>query len=198
MERRSFFKWSAAGAAALLTAGRARALEYYPNPSEKKWAVLYGTWCGTARDAAVWISEGMGGIADVFDVREKADLSGFDHLVIGGALRYGKVRPELEEYIRNNQAWLKDKVRGLFIVCGNMQQPITPEVFERHITRYLAPLCGVTEVPANVFLGRMTPALLEPQFREMFSRMGEYDHLKRSDCLALGREVLSKTEKPAE
>jgi hypothetical protein len=45
-------------------------LDYYPTPFDKKCAVLFGTWCGNSRDAAVWISEGMGGIADVFDARE--------------------------------------------------------------------------------------------------------------------------------
>lgn len=35
------------------------ALEYYPNKSDKKWAILYGSWYGSSRDAAVWISDGM-------------------------------------------------------------------------------------------------------------------------------------------
>ncbi len=66
-------------------------------PSDKKWAVLYGTWCGSARDAALWISEGMDGIANVFDVRENPDLSKYDHIVVGGAIRGGKTSQELQE-----------------------------------------------------------------------------------------------------
>ena len=56
-------------------ADNARALDFYPMPSDKKVAVLFATWCGSSRDAAVWISEGMGGIAKVFDVRENPDLA---------------------------------------------------------------------------------------------------------------------------
>jgi menaquinone-dependent protoporphyrinogen IX oxidase len=32
----------------------------------------------------------MDGIANVFDVRENPDLSKYDHVVIGGAIRGGK------------------------------------------------------------------------------------------------------------
>jgi hypothetical protein len=193
MERRNFVKLGMAGIGAVLAAEKARALKYYPKTSGKKWAILYGTWCGTARDAGVWISEGIGGIADVFDARENIELREFDNLVIGGAIRGGKVSPELETYLRNNQEWLKKKVRGLYAVCGNMQRPVTPEVVERYIHDYLAPLCGVDDVPADVFPGRITPALLEPDIRERMSGMGEYDNLKRADCLALGRKILSET-----
>ncbi|MCJ7812464.1 hypothetical protein MUP95_03985, partial [bacterium] len=59
---------------------------------------------------------------------------------------------------------------------------------------YLAPLCGVENVVANVFLERVTPALLEPEVREMMSQFGAYDNLKRTDCMALGQEILSSVE----
>ncbi len=99
MNRRSFFKSGLAGIGAAALTKDAWALKYYPLPSDKKWAVLYGTWCGTSRDAAVWISEGLGGIADVFDVREQPDLSRFDYLVIGGSIRGGKMPKELQDFV---------------------------------------------------------------------------------------------------
>ena len=73
---------------------------------------------------------------------------------------------------------------------GNMQRPVTPEVVKSQITDHLAPLCGVKEVPGRVFLGRVTPILLEPVVREMMKPMGEYDNLRRTECMAFGREVL--------
>jgi hypothetical protein len=190
MERRMFFALGLAGMGVLAMRDTARALKYYPKASDKKWAVLYGTWCGSARDAAVWISEGMGGIADAFDVRENADLKQFDNIVVGSAIRMGKVSPEIEKYLAANRMWLKDKVRGLFTVCGNMQKPVTAEVMKAQITDQLAPLCGVKDVPGHVFLGRVTPILLEPEVREMMKPMGEYDNLKRAECMAFGREIL--------
>lgn len=68
------------GVSALVFTKKASALEYYPMPSDKKWAIIYGTWCGSSRDAAIWISEGMGGIANVFDVRENPNPLEFDSL----------------------------------------------------------------------------------------------------------------------
>jgi hypothetical protein len=193
MERRTFFGFGLMGIGALALPDRARALSYYPKASDKKWAVLYATWCGSARDAAVWISEGMGGIADPIDVREHAELRGFDHIVVGSAIRMGKISPELQRYLEANRSWIKDKVRGLFTVCGNMQRPVTADVVTSQITAQLAPLCGVENVPAHVFLGRVTPILLEPEFRQMMKPMGEYDNLKRTECMAFGKEILSRT-----
>ena len=116
MERRDFFKLGiATGIGAIAVAKNSQALEYYPTDSDKKYAVLFGTWCGTSRDAAIWISEGMGGIADVFDVRENPDLTAFDHIVIGGSIRSGVTPQGLQDYITKNKESLKAKVRGLFI-----------------------------------------------------------------------------------
>lgn len=190
MNRRTFVGLGLTGIGAFTMSEDAWALKYFPKPSDKKWAVLYGTWCGTARDAAVWISEGMGGIADAFDVRENADLRGFDHLVIGSAIRMGKVSPELQQYLETNRSWVKDKVRGIFTVCGNMQKPVTPDVVKAQITDHLAPLCGAANVPTRVFLGRVTPILLEPAVRDMMKAMGEYDNLKRPECMAFGKEIV--------
>ena len=192
MERRLFFALGLAGIGALAMPKTARALKSYPKASEKKWAVLYATWCGLARDAAVWISEGMGGIADAFDVRENADLKQFDNIVVGSAIRMGKVSPDLEKYLTANRTWLKDKVRGLFTVCGNGQKPATAETMKAHITDQLAPLCGIKDAPGHVFLGRVTPILLDPEVREMMKRFGEYDNLKRAECMTFGREILGR------
>jgi hypothetical protein len=195
MKRRTFLGLSLTGIGAMAVAEKGMALEYYPNASDKKWAVLYGTWCGTARDAGVWISEGMGGIADVFDVRENPDLGKFDHLIIGSAIRSAKVTPELQAYLEKNRQLIGTKVRGLYTVCGNMQKPVTPEVTKQQITDYLAPLCGAKDPIGRVFLGRVTPRLLSPDVREQMKKMGEYDNLKRPDCMAFGSEILNNIQK---
>ena len=190
MNRRDFFKLGLAGVGTVVLAKNARALEYYPMPSEKKWAVLYGTWCGSSRDAGVWISEGMGGIANVFDVRESPDPNEFDHIIIGGAIRSNVTREELQEYIKNNKGLLKEKVRGLFAVCGNMGNPVGPQQTTMFIDNHLAKLCEVSDVPSRVFLGRITKSLMDPQTAEMMAGMEDYDNLKRSDCMAFGQEIL--------
>ncbi|MBW6501256.1 MAG: flavodoxin domain-containing protein [Bacteroidales bacterium] len=198
MEKRTFIKTAFLGTTALLFPKNAGALEYYPNPSDKKWAVLYGTWCGSARDAGVWISEGMDGIANVFDVRENPDLSVYDNVIVGGAIRAGKISPLLEEYLGKNRAILKTRLRGYFAVCGNMMRPVGPEQNKAMIDDHLAKICGVDSLPSKVFLGRITFGLMEPDVRKQMQQMAgikEYDNLKRDECMAFGKELLDGTMK---
>jgi menaquinone-dependent protoporphyrinogen IX oxidase len=193
MERRTFVKLGLTGTIVALNR-EAWALKLYPKSSDKKWAVLYGTWCGSSRDAGVWISEGMAGIADVFDVREKPDLKGFDHLVIGSSIRSGKIHPLMEQYIADNQSWLKSKVRGLWAVCNNMGQPPGPQQKTDLIDNHLAKLCGVGNVPAKVFAGRVTKDLLESDALAMMRSFPDNDNLKRADCMAFGKEILASVK----
>jgi menaquinone-dependent protoporphyrinogen IX oxidase len=196
MDKRKFFKISLLGMGAIVLSKRSDALEFYPNKSDKKWAVLYGTWCGSSRDAGVWISEGMDGIANVFDVRENPDLTGYEHLVIGGSIRGGKVPQELQKFLEVNQTRIKNKIRGLYVVCGNRMQPPGPQQTTDLIDNHLAKLCGVKGLPARVFLGRITYGLMDEESRKILQdfKMPEYDNLKRPECMAFGREILQSVK----
>ncbi len=197
MKKRDFLKAGFTGIGALAVSSEMKALEYYPTKEGKDWAVLYGTWCGSTRDAGVWISEGMDGIAQVFDVRENPDLSAYKHIVIGGGIRSQKVSEELQQYITRNKGMLSGKVRGFFAVCGNRMQPVTPEITKELIDDHLAVLCDVkTKVPSKVFLGRVTYGLMDEASRKMLQgfNMPEYDNLKRPECMEFGKEVLASVK----
>lgn len=201
MERREFFKVGlAAGVSTVALAHNGLALDFYPMPSDKKVAVLFATWCGTSRDAAVWISEGMDGIAKVFDVRENPNLAPFDHIVVGGSIRSGVTPKEMQDYIAKNKAILKGKVRGLFAVCGNGEKPVGPAQKASYIDNHLAKLTESGAVPSKVFNGRITKPLIDPENRKRMEDMyptfagkplADYDLLKRADCLAFGKEILA-------
>ena len=159
------------------------ALEFYTMPSNRKWAVLYGTWCGSARDAGVWISEGMGGIAQVFDVRENPNLSAFEFIIVGGAIRAGKVSPELQNYIAKHKDTLRPKIKGLFAVCGNGMQPVNQQQKEALIDNHLAALFGLKTTAA--IPGKASRKTLQGY------NMPEYDNLKRAECMDFGKEILT-------
>jgi menaquinone-dependent protoporphyrinogen IX oxidase len=194
MKKRDFMKIGIFSALGIFIPKKTLALEYYPNESNKKWAVLYGTWCGSSRDAGLWISEGMDGIANVFDVRENPDLSKYDHIIIGGSIRSGQTPAPLQEYIKKNKEMLKAKIRGLYAVCGNMMQPVGPEQKTALIDNHLAKICGDINVPSKVFLGRITLGLMDSESRNMMQQMKmvDYDNLKRADCMDFGKEILTK------
>jgi menaquinone-dependent protoporphyrinogen IX oxidase len=66
----------------------------------------------------------MGGITDVFDVRENPDPKKYDHIVVGGSIRSHAVSKEMQDYLAKNKGALKDKIRGFFCV----QQQTMPAV----------------------------------------------------------------------
>jgi len=196
MKKRDFFKTCSLTIGAILIPGKILALEYYPATDNAEWAVLYGTWCGTSRDAGVWISEGMNGIANVFDVRENPDLSKYKFIIVGGSIRGGETSKVLQEYLTEHKETLKDKIRGLFVACGNMMQPVTQDLYDKFFENHLIKLTGAAKVPTRIFLGRITWGLMEPSVREQmrsFPNMKEYDNLKRSECMDFGREILHAT-----
>ena len=68
------------------------------------------------------------------------------------------------------------------------------------IDNHLAKLTESANVPSKVFNGRITKALIDPENRKRMEDMyptfagkplEDYDLLKRSDCLAFGREILA-------
>ena len=193
MERRMFLKMGSA-AIVMALSEKAWALKYYPNQSDKKWAVLYATWCGSSRDAGIWISEGMGGIAEVYDVRENPDLKGFDHIVLGSSIRGNKINPLLETYIAENKSWLKKKIRGFWAVCNNRGEPPGQQQKEMYIDNQLTKLSGVTDVPGKVFPGRVTKDLLDKEAFEVIKSFPDNDNLKRADCLVFGKEIFANVK----
>jgi hypothetical protein len=193
MEKRNFLKTGLAAIGMFFIPKSVWALDYYPTTDNVEWAILYGTWCGTSRDASVWISEGMNGIANVFDVRENPDLSKYKYIIVGGSIRSGETSKELQAYLAKNKETLNGKVKGLFVVCGNMRQPVTTEQYTKFFDNHLGKLTSVGKVPSRVFLGRITWGLMEPLVREQmksFPNMEEYDNLKRSECMDFGREIM--------
>lgn len=193
MKKRDFLKTGMLTIGALLIPRKIWALEYFPTTKNVDWVILYGTWCGTSRDASVWISEGMNGIAQVYDVREKPDLSKYKYIIVGGSIRSGETPKELQEYLIKHKESLKNKIKGFFAVCGNMRQPVTQKQYQAFFDNHLCKLTGISQVPSKVFLGRITWGLMEPEVRKQMKAMAkleEYDNLKRSECMDFGREIL--------
>jgi|WetSurMetagenome_2_1015567.scaffolds.fasta_scaffold44144_1 menaquinone-dependent protoporphyrinogen IX oxidase len=200
MERRTFLQAGLAGLGTTLVAASSAPAQFIPNQSKEKWAVLYGTWYGTARDASVWISEGMGGIASVFDVRQvPADLNTYNHLIIGTAIHGGRGPQALESYINSNVSWIQSKVRGLFAVCGNMGTTPGQQQIGTLIDNYLARICKAGSVPRRALGGRLTKTLMPESeyqgvagmYASLVDSAGNWDNLSRAECLKLGREILS-------
>jgi menaquinone-dependent protoporphyrinogen IX oxidase len=201
MQRRTFLNLGIAGVGSTLAMAGPVPFQFIPRPSKEKWAILFGTWCGTSRDAAIWISEGMGGISGVFDIRQVPEnLLSYDHLVIGTSIHGGKGPKALEDYIETNAAKLQGKIRGLFACCGNLGKMPGQKQVQDYIENYLAKLCRVVTVPPNqVFGGRITKSVTPPEdyktieglYKSLNMPLADYDNLSRVDCMALGKKILA-------
>jgi menaquinone-dependent protoporphyrinogen oxidase len=189
MNRRRFVQTAVAAAGLGLLPAGAFALQYTPRPSPEKWAILYGSRYGAARDAAVWIAEGMGGIAHVFDAKEKPDATRFDHWVIGGGIYYGSFDQALTEWVVANRDALTTRTRAVFVVAGSAGTPGAASYVAS-----LAEACGGSPRWKTDFPGRVTRRLLSPDddkaldgfYRNLQQPYEDYDRLTRKMAFDFG------------
>jgi menaquinone-dependent protoporphyrinogen IX oxidase len=195
MERRTFLKAFLAGGGLTALASKGYALNLFPRPGKQKWAILFGSRYGSTRDASLWVSEGMGGIAEVVDARENPDLSSFEYIVVGSGIYRGKIETSLAEYLEKNSASMSNQIKALFIVCGAGDSPRAQPYVDG-----LAKACQARPPLIRIFSGRITKKLLNAEDykieEEVFKRRNEpyedYDRLKRGDCLKFGEDISNK------
>jgi menaquinone-dependent protoporphyrinogen IX oxidase len=195
MDRRVFLKTILVGGGLSVFTSNSHALKLFPNPGKQKWAILFGSRYGSTRDASLWISEGMGGIADAFDARENPDLSPFNDIIVGSGIYSGKIDQPLETYLTKNSSLISNRIKALFIVCGGGDTPRAQAYVD-----VFAKSCQVKPPLTKIFSGRVTKRLLNKEDykieEEVFKRRNQpfedYDRLQRSDCLKFGEEILTK------
>ena len=192
MDRRAFLKTILAGGGATLLSSNTYALKLFPNAGKQKWAILFGSRYGSTRDASLWISEGMGWIADVFDARENPDLSSFDGIIIGSGIYLGKIDQPIENYLAKHAGSISKKTKALFVLCGGGDSPRAQGYID-----VLAKACQAKPPLTKVFPGRLTLKLLNAEDHKVQEDVAkrrnaapeDYDRLQRKDCLKFGGDI---------
>jgi len=193
MDRRVFLRSIASAGGMMLFSSNSYALKLFPNPGNQKRALLFGSRYGSTRDASLWISEGMGWIADLFDARENPDLSSFDNIIIGSGIYNGKIDQPLENYLTKNAPPISKKIKGLFVVCGGGDSPRAQPYVD-----VLAKASQAKPSLTKIFPGRLTLKLLNPEDYKVQEDVAkrrnaapeDYDRLQRKDCLKFGEDIL--------
>ncbi len=91
----------------------------------KKYLIAYGTAAGSTAEVAEAIGEEMrqsGMTVDVQPVEEIRDISEYDGVVIGSAVRIFNLLPKTKKFIRKFKKALKQRPMAYFLVCMTMKE----------------------------------------------------------------------------
>lgn len=160
MYRRQFCKLGAAVAGTLAISKAVMAGGLFKKTSGNKWAVVFGSECGSTKEYANAINEGLGGIAEVIDIEKSTpDVNDYDFFVIGGWRNGSSVKPNnITAFISSNKDMLKDKIKGLFLVVGNNGSTTLSDDITSFLKQKLITPAGVNDDIGKVFFGRSEPA----------------------------------------
>lgn len=119
--------------------------------------VVYGTWAGSTAEVADFIGRtlaGGGAKVDVKPVSSVKDLAGYRAVVIGSAIRTGKVKPEMKDFVKIHASELRKIPTAYFVVCMTMKDD-SPEN-RTVVDASLDPLREqVSPVDTGLFAGKM-------------------------------------------
>lgn len=171
--RRSFLKKGVIATVAIgVTAcgGTALAASYQPPvdlPSftygektmTQRTLVTYTSKAGSTAEVAARIGETLakrGAAVDVLPVSKVSDLAPYSSVVVGSAIRMGRVMPEALSFIEKNQAALQKKSFSTFIVCLTLKDDTAEN--RTTVAAYLDPVRALVK-PASegLFAGVMNP-----------------------------------------
>jgi menaquinone-dependent protoporphyrinogen oxidase len=176
LNRREFLRTGSIAAAAIgvtLCGGTALAASYQPkidlpsihygeNVQSSRFLVAYASKAGSTAEVAERIGQVLskrGAAVDVLPIGKVQDLGAYQGVVVGSAIRIGKLLPEAQGFVEKNQAALQHKVFSAFVVCMTMKVD-TPENRTR-VGAYLNPLRALVK-PASegLFAGVIDPGKL--------------------------------------
>ncbi len=156
-------------AASALTCGGGAALATLPPPitfvethpegdnSMRKILVAYASKAGSTGEVARAIGETLsaqGASVEVLQIKHVKDVSAYQAVIVGSAIRMGNWLPEAVNFVKTHQAELRQRPTAYFLVSGFLKDN-TPEVVQK-VSAFLDPVRAVMEpVSTGLFAGKM-------------------------------------------
>ncbi|MGM9926122.1 MAG: flavodoxin domain-containing protein [Bacillus sp. (in: firmicutes)] len=84
--------------------------------------IVYTTKNGTTAKCANMLAEKLDNVEVVNLQENSADLAGYDTVIIGSGIRFGKIPKRMHDFMIENKAALLNKHIALFICCGFQNQ----------------------------------------------------------------------------
>ncbi len=160
----------------------------------KKILIAYGSAAGSTAEVAQAIGEEMkkcGAQADVIAVENVKDLSGYNGVVVGSAVRMFRILGKTKRFLRKHRKHLSKLPVAYFIVCMTMKEP-TPENIEK-TKSYAESMVNVKQpVSLGLFGGCFDPDKLTGVFAKTMKDQPMEDVRDWDKIRAWGCEVLPK------
>jgi len=148
LDRRGFLGLAAAGLGTVTLGSRSLAA---PNMNSKV-LVAYATRCGSTLEVAQAVAQdlkGRGYSADLRAVDKVNGLAGYEAVVLGSAVRFGRWLPEAVEFVRRRQAELQRLPTAFFTVHG--QNLGADEVSRKNRLAYIDPVRAMLRPGVEAF-----------------------------------------------
>jgi menaquinone-dependent protoporphyrinogen oxidase len=130
--------------------------------NQKRALIAYATKAGSTADTSARMAEILKKknlAVDVLPVGKVTDLSPYDTVILGSAIRMGNVLPEVKTFVEINQAALRQKYFGLFIHCLTLSEMNEANV--KKVSAYLDPIRALVQPNSEgLFAGVMNPDTL--------------------------------------
>ena len=138
----------------------------------EKILVAYASLLGSTSAVAEYVGQTLREMGDVVDVRhidDVPDLSPYYAVVLGGAIRFQKPLPELENFVKTHLDALKKKPVACFVLSLTMR--VDTEENRLQVFGWLAPLVNLLQpVDLGLFAGALRYGRLSP-FLRIYLRM---------------------------
>jgi menaquinone-dependent protoporphyrinogen oxidase len=161
---------------------------------EKKVLIAYGTAAGSTGEVAECVGEEMrkaGAQVDVQPVEAVKDASEYDAVVVGSAVRIGKLIRNTRRFLRRHRKTLRQVPVAYFVVCLTVKEK-TPENVEK-ARGYANPMLKVAEpVSLGLFGGCMDPEKLTGFFAMTMKEVPEEDHRDWDQIRTWAQQTLKK------
>ncbi len=169
----ALFALAAAGSSAIACAGpkaKASGVHFGGDPGDARRAlVAYGTRAGSTAEVAEVVGRKLserGWSVDVEGVEGVKDLGRYQAVVIGSAIRRGRVLPEVRDFVSDRRAELQTVPVACFAVCMTLREDSPAN--RARASAYLDPLRSeVTPVAVGLFAGKVDYARLDAASRLM-------------------------------
>ncbi len=136
----------------------------------KKVLIAYASRAGSTAEVAEKIGEALkvlGFDVEVKNVKEINDISYYDVIIIGSAVRMFKLLPETIKFANRFREELQNKSVAYFIVCLTMHKDT--EESRAQAQKYIKPLLEIKEpISVGLFAGKMDYSKLSFVWRILF------------------------------